>query len=333
MDKSVGRDKRRLDKHHKKPPPVKSSAGGPKKPPPKEPVPPSSAPLIVSDDHFSRRPIESNWNAGKNLPSSEGSDSEDEQLRAADFEKLLQMPPSVSGHFFLSTEKHWISESEEGVIAGSGGKGGQQYGQQHFQIDTKQLNASLATIPLHERNGYPSEIFSKREIDSMRLKAQLESKKYDELCQRLSGRMGDKQQTPKPPPVKCLIGAGALPPPVVRGGQEEPVRPLPPAPPQPMPCLVGPMALPPELRNDPNVTGSYAAASRVAERLREVSLVDQGNRSGDSVPIRSAENQAGEATSSREQKKDMIAAEEKSTPAGQESKEDIQQWLDDILDM
>ncbi|EAT45317.1 AAEL003394-PA [Aedes aegypti] len=324
MDKSVGRDKRRKDKHHKKPPPAKPTPGGPNKPQ-KETVP-ASAPLIVCDDHFSRRPIESNWNSTKNLPSSEGSDSEDEQLRAADFEGLLQMPPSVSGHLFLSTEKHWISESEEGLT--SGGKSGQQYGQR-FQIDTKQLTASLATIPFYERNDYPSELFSKQEIDSMKLKAQYESKKYDELCQRLKppGRMGDKQQVPKPP-VKCLIGTDSRPPQPERI-VEDPAPPL-----RPVPCLVGPMALPPELRNDPNVTGGRSQASLVI-RLSEADITADSQQrnvtppSGESVPIRNDEP----TTSEQKLKEDTRRVESKSEATGKETKEDIQQWLDDILDM
>lgn len=290
---------------------------------------PTSAPLIVYDDPFSRRPVESNWNSSRNL-SSGGSDSEDEQLRAADFEKLLQMPPSVSGHFFLSTEKHWTTDSEDVSITSGSGKPGQQYGQ-YFQIDTKQLNASLATIPFYERNGYPCEIFSKQEINSMKLKAQYESNNYDELCQRLesSKKMGDSQ--PKPP-IKCLIGAGALPPPVNQIRQDPPARPV--------PCLIGPMALPPELRNDPNVTGSYASSNvAVAERLSEVNLTEGGSRSAtDAVPIESSNVQehiaAGVGSSGVEKGNEGNSGGKREVqPAAKETKEDIQQWLDDILDM
>lgn len=321
MDKSVGRDKRRKDKHHKKPPPVKSGSGtsaGKLQKEADKANQTTSAPLIVYDDPYSRRPIESNWNSSRNLPSG-GSDSEDEQLRAADFEKLLLMPPSVSGHFFLSTEKHWTAEDSEEPSSSIG---------QYFQIDTKQLNASLATIPFYERNGYPSEVFSKQEIDSMKLKAHYESKRYDELCQRLesSKKMGDGQPQPQPP-VKCLIGAGALPPPV-----------------RLMPCLIGPMALPPELRNDPNVTGSYASSNApVAERLSEVNPTEPGGScsAGDAVPIgrghklepvaEGVESSSGQKSSEESAESGGQKGEAKST--AKETKEDIQQWLDDILDM
>lgn len=290
----------------------------------------TSAPLIVYDDPYSRRPIESNWNSSRNL-SSGGSDSEDEQLRAADFDTLLQMPISVSGHFFLSTEKHWATTSEDVSITTSSGRSSQLYGQ-YFQIDTKQLNASLNTIPFNERNGYPSEIFSKQEIDSMKLKAQFESNKYDKLFERLnaSEKMADNQ--PKPP-IKCLIGAGALPPPVDDLERQGP-------PSQPMPCLIGPMALPAELRNDPNVTGSYAASrTAIAERLSAVNLREGGRPSAsDTVPIESSNDQeqiaAGAGSSGGEKRGEEMSrgqGEPKST--AKETKEDIQNWLDDILDM
>lgn len=330
MDKSVGRDKRRKDKHHKKPPPEKSSCSSSTGKSQKEAsnsnrTAPTSAPLIVYDDPYSKRPIESNWNNSRNLSSGD-SDSEDEQLRAADFEKLLQMPSSVSGHFFLSTEKHWIIDIDEPSIASGVGKSGQQYGQ-YFQIDTKQLNASLATIPFYERTGYPCEIFSKREIESMKLKAQLESNKYEELCQRsnFSKKMGDNQ--PKPP-IKCLVGAGALPPAV---DLEQPTVPI-----RPPPCLMGPMSLPPELRSDPNVTGSYASSnSAVADRLGEVNLSDGGDGSSkDAVPIgRNSEQEQTSADLGTSGAEGKSGSKGSVQSTAQETKEDIQQWLDDILDM
>lgn len=317
MDKTVGRDKRLKDKRHKKPPPVKPSPGRPNKP---QKEVPTSAPLIVCDDPYSRRQIESNWNSGKNLPSSEGSDSEDEQLRAADFEKLLQMPPSVSGHFFLSTEKHWVSENEEKPVFSS------TDAQQYFQIDTKLLISGLATIPFYERNDYPIHIFSKQELDSMKLKAHYESKNYDELCQRLEliDNMGDKQQTPKQP-IKCLIGANALPPTVERSLVEPETVPS-----QPVPCLIGPMSLPPELRSNTNTTGDAPATNpgHITERLGAVKI-----SIGDTVPIGSGDSQAGLPTTSEETKRNDNAAQDKTKATGKDTKEDIQQWLDDILDM
>lgn len=153
MDKSIGANKRRQDKRHKKPHPVQGSSV--KSVAKIEPV--ATTPLVVIDDRYSKRLIEPNLNSYRNIsPIDSGSD--DEQLNAADLEKLLYMPPSAGGHFFLSTEKHWEAEAEEQTI--TSGKTG-QYGH-YFQVDTKKLNTSIRSIPLFERNEYPKD-FSQSE--------------------------------------------------------------------------------------------------------------------------------------------------------------------------
>ncbi|XP_055550236.1 uncharacterized protein LOC129732882 [Wyeomyia smithii] len=322
MDKSIARAKRRQDKSHKKRPPGKGSEAAPKTTKPVD----TPEPLIVYDDRYSKRPIQSNWSAQQEISSDE---SEDGQSRAADFEKLLRQPHSVSGHFFLSTEKHWVKEASEPVI--STGKGNERFAN-HFKIDTKQLNASFATIPFHERNEYPLEIFTESEINSMKLKAELESKKYQNLCSKLeaSKKMADSRkpvknvkendalplrissknnaaqvETNQPQqPVPCLIGPMALPPELHHNSNDQVTI----QPQQPVPCLIGPMALPAELRHDPNVTGSYNS-------------LQQATSTEITTPNRSQDAQAA-------------AGVKNSTLTRQEdTKEAIQQWLDDILDM
>lgn len=323
MDKKDRANKRRQDKHHKKPPPTKTTSKAPKDSQSSSAVS-QSAPLIVYDDPYSRRPIEPNWNRERRDLPSDDSGSDDDQLRAADLEKLLQMPPSASGHFFLSNERHWIDETAEPSIVS--GKSNQQYGR-YFQIDTNKLNVCLSTIPLYERNGYSEELFSEREIDSMKLRATTESNKYRDICSKLESirKMSDR---PNKAPIKCLIGSDALPP--VEPQRQE----VPPA--QPVPCLLGPAALPSELRNDAEVTRSVE--SSVMERFGEVSI---GNRvrtetaNDDVVPI-GGDNEVfdlnspgGPSKSEKEQSNE--ARKEVATKT--ETKEDIQQWLDDILDM
>ncbi|XP_058454383.1 uncharacterized protein LOC131432255 [Malaya genurostris] len=311
MDKSIGKDKRRLDKRFKKPPPGKS--GNKRQSHQKEvnvkTVPPTD-PLYVYDDRYSKRTIEPNWNSQQEL----SSDSENEQSKAADFENLLHVPHSVSGHFFLSTEKHWVSEAAEPAIIS--GKSNQQYGN-YFKIDTKHLNAGFATIPFHERNGYPADIFSEQEINSMKLKAELEKTKYKQLCSNLeaSKQMSDKNT--KQRPAKCLIGTDAVPP---QSAQEN-VTPIKERPPRPSPCLIGPWALPQVQRNNPDVTASRTEANAITERLNEVKIED-ASAIEESVPIRAdtvVQNVANDG--------------DKGAAAKPETKEDIQQWLDDILDM
>ncbi|XP_055605388.1 arp2/3 complex-activating protein rickA [Uranotaenia lowii] len=370
MDKSVGKDKRRQDKAHKKPHPVKQKANKIGKPT-KEVAPvPAPEPLIDYDDRFSKRPIESNFNC--DLPSS-GSDSEDEQQKAADFEKLLQIPASTSGHFFLSSEKHWVKEAQEPSIAS--GKTAHQYGQ-YFKIDTAQLNLGLVSIPLHERNHYPVDIFTSREIDILKLKAELESQKYIKkykssplvhsklktIKMNADSNFGSENAIP-PQPIPCLIGPDALP--------VEPIPPQPfpcligpdalpaePIPPQPIPCLIGPDALPAEpippqpypcligpdafpggvnpLRPTPCLIGpsalprgasdSTTAVSGISERMSSVKVSNSSATDNDVVPIDNGE-------SSVDNKKE--SGKNKPTQGGEQrqTKEDMQQWLDDILEM
>lgn len=316
MDKKDRANKRRQDKHHKKPPPsAAKDKPGKKEVPAVQPQ--NSAPLIVYDDPYSRRPIEPNWSRDRDLPGPEDSSSDDDgQLLAADLEKLLQLPPSASGHFFLSTEKHWAEDQQQSTVTG-----------QHFRIDSKQLNLCLRTIPFHERNGYPVELFSKRELDSIALKASFEVKKYQDYRSKqppaTTKMSGEGSPRVPPTPTPCLIGPDALPP------EEPPVEVVrPPAPPRPMPCLIGPMALPPELRHDPNVTGSYKSipAEQVPAVQEDVVPL------GDDDEVMPEEVPSSSSGKSKEDKDKSNEAVKVPATTASETKEDIQAWLDDILD-
>lgn len=329
MDKKDRANKRRQDKHHKKPPP--SAAAAKDKPGKKEAAPAvqhqSSAPLIVYDDPYSRRPIEPNWSRDRDLPPvgpEDSSSDDDGQLLAADLEKLLQLPPSASGHFFLSTEKHWIEDSQQQQQAIFTG--------QHFRIDSKQLNLCLRTIPFHERNGYPAELFSKRELDSIALKATFEVKKYQDYRNKqpptTTTKMSAEGSPRVPPtPTPCLIGPDALPP------GEPPVEVIrPPTPPRPVPCLIGPMALPPELRHDPNVTGSYKS---IPEQVQD-DVVPLGEADGDDdevMPEEVPSSSGGQSKVDKDKSNEAVKVPATTTTTtASETKEDIQAWLDDILD-
>ncbi|XP_053696176.1 uncharacterized protein LOC128743597 [Sabethes cyaneus] len=302
MDKSTAKAKRRQDKCHKKRPPVKASEAPQKS---TKSTVSTSEPLVIYDDRYSKRPIESNWSVHREISSE--SESEDDQARAADFEELLRLPHSISGHFFLSTEKHWLKEASESPIS-TGNR---------FKIDTKHLNASLATIPFHERNEYHTEIFVDSEIISMKLKAELETKKYQNLCAKLESSK-KMSYSGKTPPVKSPAKSNALPL-NLSSKNDAPVSTPSPPPQQPVPCLIGPMALPPELRSNPHVTGSYTSIP-----LEATADVGQDEMKKDNE-INSPKATKAEQTKS--------AVENNSSTAKEETKEAIQQWLDDILDM
>lgn len=90
------------------------------------------------------------------------------------------------------------------------------------------------------------------------------------------------------------------------------------------------MALPPELRHDPNVTGSWAAAA-VQEEVPVVVQQDVVPIGGDEVmPDETGSSQAGKSKEDKEKENEAVKVPE--TAATSETKEDIQAWLDDILD-
>uniref|UniRef100_A0A182QGX9 Uncharacterized protein n=1 Tax=Anopheles farauti TaxID=69004 RepID=A0A182QGX9_9DIPT len=152
MDKSSLAAKRRQDKSHKKVPPPKPAKQKADKP--KAPEVQHTAPLVVHDDRYGKRQLQQNWTEGRDFPPS-GSDTEDEQLQAADFEKLLELPPSSGGHFLLSSEKHWLQSSTDLL-----GEDENNRYSEYFRIDTKQLNARLGCIPFFERHGYDEALFT-----------------------------------------------------------------------------------------------------------------------------------------------------------------------------
>uniref|UniRef100_A0A182J1F4 Uncharacterized protein n=1 Tax=Anopheles atroparvus TaxID=41427 RepID=A0A182J1F4_ANOAO len=157
MDKTDLRNKRRQDKSHKKVPPPKPGKQTVTLKVTRTTVPEvqHTAPLVVCDQRYGKRQIQQNWTEDRDLPS-DGNESEDEQLNAADFEKLLAVPPSTSGHFLLSSEKHWLAP-ETGLL----GEDQKTCYNEYFRIDTKLLNASLECIPFHQRLGYDESLFSR----------------------------------------------------------------------------------------------------------------------------------------------------------------------------
>uniref|UniRef100_A0A182KCG0 Uncharacterized protein n=1 Tax=Anopheles christyi TaxID=43041 RepID=A0A182KCG0_9DIPT len=206
--------KRRQDKVHKKPPPPKPTK---QRTTTKPPEIQHTAPLVVCDDRYGKREIQQNWTEERNLPSSD-SDTEDEQLQAADFEKLLELPPSSATHFLLSSEKRWLNPDTE--LPGEDEKN--RYSE-YFRVDTKLLNASLGCIPFYERHGYDQALFSTLELNLMRQKAEIHTNKFQQtFADQLSSSIKDdgptsqknKENMPlprKPQPTPCFVGKFAKP--------------------------------------------------------------------------------------------------------------------------
>uniref|UniRef100_A0A182TSR2 Uncharacterized protein n=1 Tax=Anopheles melas TaxID=34690 RepID=A0A182TSR2_9DIPT len=288
--------KRRQDKVHKKPPPPKPAKqkGGPKPPEVQH-----TAPLVVCDDRYGKRQIQQNWTEERNLPSSD-SDTEDEQLLAADFEKLLELPASSASHFLLSSEKRWLQPDTD--LPGEDEKN--RYSE-YFRIDTKLLNASLGCIPFYERHGYDETLFSTLELNLMRQKAEIHTNKFQQtFADQLSsnakvGPVSQKHKENMPPP---------------------------PRKPQPTPCFVGKFASP---KLNDSVGGTETNQLHVSKepvkpveaKLSELKIEPEVSKTVPKIVPKVEPTVATTSTNPSPQ------------GSGKDSKEDIQQWLDDILDI
>ncbi|XP_055844702.1 uncharacterized protein LOC129911069 isoform X2 [Episyrphus balteatus] len=159
------KDKRSSMKHHKKSFHRKSTGNGS-----------SSSQVEVirgvidvadsSDDRFTGRPMP--W-PSKEIDSELEVDIENEQLRAADFELLTQMPNSVGGHFQFSSEKNW--DSEDMLLE-------KTEASEYFTLDLNLLNAGLQTIPFYKRLDFSSSWFSKSQLKGMNSAAEIAEKQY-----------------------------------------------------------------------------------------------------------------------------------------------------------
>ncbi|XP_058115960.1 uncharacterized protein LOC131284429 [Anopheles ziemanni] len=287
MDKTDFRKKRQQDKFHKKAPPQKPN----KQPagPPKTSEVQHTAPLIVCDQRYGKRQLQQNWTEDRDRPCDD-SESEDEQLNAADFETLLSVPPSTSGHFLLSSEKHWLAP-ETGLI----GDDHKNRFSEYFRIDTKLLNASLKCIPFYERHGYDQGLFNADELNLMRQKAEIQTSTYNTLTKRQDTH--SEMDVVKPSkPVPCLVGKNALP----KAGSEQPKS------------IDRPIV-------NPSQRPEGAPTVGVEARIADLTI--------DASPI--VKTMPASPSSSSVPRKPIHTA----PPTGKETKEDIQQWLDDILDI
>ncbi|XP_053670046.1 uncharacterized protein LOC128720403 [Anopheles nili] len=295
MDKSSYAAKRRQDKFHKSahpPNPAKQKSATPKETPAIQ----HTAPLVVVDSQrYKKRDIQQNWSEEQYPPSCD-SDSDDEQLQAADFEHLLELPPSSGGHFLLSTEKHWLNSDTE--LPGEDQKNCYS---DYFRIDTKLLNASFSCIPFYERHQYEQSLFTTLELNLMRQKSELNTRKYQQAGVQKSGAIPSEHSekmsvSKKPQPVPCLIGKLSAPKSVSAADVKTKI---------PDPAV--------EQNSDKSVGINTAEA-----KMSRLTV----NPNADSADVKRVPIDSVKPAGSKVQQS-----------SAKETKEDIQQWLDDILEI
>ncbi|XP_052889731.1 uncharacterized protein LOC128298039 [Anopheles moucheti] len=253
-----------------------------------------TAPLLVCDDRYGKRQLQQNRTIDQGLSSS---DTDDEQLQ--DFEKLLELPPSSANHFLLSSEKRWLQPDTD-----LPGEDEQNRYSEYFRIDTKLLNASFGCIPFYERHGYDKTLFSILELNLMRQNAEIQKNKYQQLY-------GDQ------PPFKTQ------PEPVSRSKREN--MPLP-SKPHPPPCFVGAFAksgtvLPTTTTDTKHVPLDNKSANALQTKMSKLAVEPELSKIVTKVVPPTVPTVQTVTTTQQ--------------PAGssKDTKEEIQQWLDDILDI
>lgn len=115
---------------------------------------------------FAKRELVNNWEKYEK----EIVEIDNEQLNAADFEKLLAAPSSIGGHFFFSSEKSWQTDDNTGTAAAAIVS---PLAAKYFNLNIQELTKNLQRLPFYVRQEYPKDLFTDKEIEEMNRKANL----------------------------------------------------------------------------------------------------------------------------------------------------------------
>lgn len=115
--------------------------------------------LLLDYDHnaqYTKRKIESNADRYKEL--SDDDEDENGQLSAADFQQLLSRPASTGDHFTFAAERSWLQSadtdtSDDGSMVSN-----------LFKLNISNLNDGLARVPFYLRQDLAIDLFTKEEL-------------------------------------------------------------------------------------------------------------------------------------------------------------------------
>lgn len=234
-----------------------------------------------SDDQYTKSSLTNNWARYEEFSDDE---TVNEQQSAPDFQRLMQQPASVGGHFLFNSEKNW--DTDDQIFEKSDANN-------YFNLNLSLLNAGIQTIPFYKRLDYDTSMFTKFEINKMNAEAEMAEKKFQEVIKeyeatlKTSSSVGSRKASGRASAAKqkANIPAAPAPEPVASNDKSE--------------------------KDDELDELLSLTASKVAD----VNLEDKKD--------------AGEVATTEIEAPNVKAEEEKKSG---ENKEDIQQWLDDILD-
>ncbi|XP_063365083.1 uncharacterized protein LOC134653618 [Cydia amplana] len=113
--------------------------------------------LKITEDansKYKKKEIKSNWSKYE-VPIESYDDIEEQENLGADYEKLIQAPMSLGGHFQFKHEKSWDITTGPSLY------------DKYFDVTGNDLATALCTIPFYERNGIDKSIFSENDIQTM----------------------------------------------------------------------------------------------------------------------------------------------------------------------
>ncbi|XP_050406748.1 cell death regulator Aven isoform X2 [Patella vulgata] len=116
---------------------------------------------IFEKKTFLRRKIVSNWDRYE-IPIVEDSN---EETRGTDFTQLLSLTSGAGSQFRLKDEKEWESELSATP-------------NQYLTLDLEDLSDSLNCIPLYKRLGVDKSLFTESQLQSMEKEAEVNKQKY-----------------------------------------------------------------------------------------------------------------------------------------------------------
>lgn len=119
--------------------------------------------LLLDYDHsaqYTKRKIESNFDRYKELPNVDDDDDDDEngQLSAADFQQLLSRPATTGDHFTFSAERSWLQSADTETTDDS------SMVSNLFKLNITNLNDGLIRLPFYLRHDLPTDLFTEEEL-------------------------------------------------------------------------------------------------------------------------------------------------------------------------
>ncbi|CAH0625306.1 unnamed protein product [Chrysodeixis includens] len=141
---------------------------------------------------YKKKEIQSNWSKYE-MPIESYDEIEEQENLGADYEKLIQAPMSIGGHFQFKHEKSWDLNTGPSLY------------DKYFEINMDELNTALNTIPFYERNSIEEDVFSQTDILTMNNRSTRFKQKYyndksystpetealDKICSSLSEGVHD----------------------------------------------------------------------------------------------------------------------------------------------